>query len=140
MYYHWSIGIKPYIFKFSQVNFSTLSFYCTVLFTGYSATKTLKSLLYGERLKITQETLEIGLFASMFLSLVKKLLYTFFLLYGPMCRALYKRGFEPPSSQSMSKEKSRSIANIGIQSYITKFIEKCFMLSVYCTSLCTERF
>ena len=57
-----------------------------------------------------------------------------------MCRALYKRGFEPPTSQSISKEKSRNIANIGIQSYITKFSQKCFILSVYYTALCTERF
>ena len=57
-----------------------------------------------------------------------------------MCRALYKRGFEPPTSQSISKEKSRNITNIGIQSYIIKFSQKCFMLSVYCTALCTERF
>ena len=76
----------------------------------------------------------------MFLRLVKKLLYTSFLLYCPMCRALYKRGFEPPTSQSISKEKSRNIANIGMQSYITKFSQKCCILSVYCTVLCTERF
>ena len=76
----------------------------------------------------------------MFLCLVKKLLYTSFLLYCPMCRALYKRGFEPPTSQSISKEKSRNIANIGMQSYITKFSQKCCILSVYCTVLCTERF
>ena len=57
-----------------------------------------------------------------------------------MCRALYKRGFEPPTSQSISKEKSRNIANIGMQSYITKFSQKCCILSVYCTVLCTERF
>ena len=35
-----------------------------------------------------------------------------------MCRALYKRGFEPPISQGISKEKWRDIANIGIQSFI----------------------
>ena len=58
--------------KFSQVKYSILSFYCTVLFTGSSAKKTLKSLLHTERLRITQETLQISLFASMFLSLVKK--------------------------------------------------------------------
>ena len=40
----------------------------------------------------------------------------------------------------MSKEKSRKTANIGIQPYITKFSEKYFILSVYCTALCTERF
>ena len=40
----------------------------------------------------------------------------------------------------MSKEKSRNIANIGVQSYITKFSQKCFMLSVYYTAQCTERF
>ena len=57
-----------------------------------------------------------------------------------MCRALYKREFEPPTSQSMSKEKSRNIANIGIQSYITKFSQKCFILSVYYTALCADRF
>ena len=56
-----------------------------------------------------------------------------------MCKALYKRGFEPPNSQNISKEKSRNIANIGIQSYITKFSQKYFMLSVYCTARCTER-
>ena len=56
-----------------------------------------------------------------------------------MCRALYKRGFEPPTSQSMSNEKSRNITNIGVQSYITKFSKKCFILSVYHTALYTER-
>ena len=81
-----------------------------------------------------QETLQESVFASMFLSLVKKTCCkedTFLLLYCPMCRALYEREFEPPNSQSMSKEKSRNIANIGIQSYITKFSKKCFILSVY---------
>ena len=57
-----------------------------------------------------------------------------------MCRALYKRGFEPLTSYSISKEKSRNIPNIAIQSYITKFSQKCFILSVYCTALFTERF
>ena len=57
-----------------------------------------------------------------------------------MCRALYKRGFEPLISHSISKEKSRNIPNIAIQSYITKFSQKCSLLSVYCTALCTERF
>ena len=57
-----------------------------------------------------------------------------------MCRALYKIGFEPPTSQIISKEKSRKIANIDIQSYITKFSQKYFILSIYWTVLCTERF
>ena len=57
-----------------------------------------------------------------------------------MCRALYKIGFEPPTSQRISKEKSRNSANIGIQSYITKFSQKCLILLVYCTALCTECF
>ena len=57
-----------------------------------------------------------------------------------MCSVLYKRGFEPPSSQSMSKEKLRNIANIGIQSYITNFSQKCFIFSACSTVLCTERF
>ena len=57
-----------------------------------------------------------------------------------MCRALYKRGFEAPTSQGKSKEKSRNIANIGIQSHITKFSQKIFILSVYYTALCAERF
>ena len=52
-----SIGIKSYISKCSQVKCSILSFYCTVLF------------LYAKK---TSETLKILLFASMFLSLVKK--------------------------------------------------------------------
>ena len=69
----------------------------------------------------------------MFLCLVKKTALQF------LFTVLYKRGFEPPTSQSVSKEKSRNIANIGIQSYITKFSQKCFILSVYCTALCTER-
>ena len=43
-----------------------LSLYCTVLFTGCSV------LLHRERLRITQETLQICLLALMFLSLVKK--------------------------------------------------------------------
>ena len=102
-----------------------------------------KTSFFRKCLRIDQETLQLSLFASMFLSLVKKTFCkedTFLLLYCPMCRALYEREFEPPNSQSMSKEKSRNIANIGIQSYITKFIQKCFILSVYCTTLCTERF
>ena len=55
-----------------------------------------------------------------------------------MCMALDKRGFE--LSQRISKEKLGNIANIGIQSHITKFIQKCFILSVYCTALWIERF
>ena len=57
-----------------------------------------------------------------------------------MCRALYKRGFKPLTSPNISKEKSRNIPNVPIQSYITKFSQKFFILSVYCTALCTERF
>ena len=67
-----SIGVKSYISKFSQLKCSILYFYCTVLFTEWSAKKTLKRLLHRERLRITLETLQISLFASMFLSLVKK--------------------------------------------------------------------
>ena len=37
-----------------------------------SAKKTLKSILHGDRLRITQETFQIALFASMLLSSVKK--------------------------------------------------------------------
>ena len=47
-------------------------FYFTILFTVCSAKKTLKSILHRERLRIIQETFQIALFASMFLSLVKK--------------------------------------------------------------------
>ena len=97
-----------------------------------------KTSFFRKRLRIDQETLQISVFASVFLSLVKKTCCkedTFLLLYCPMCRALYEREFEPPNSQSMSKEKSRNIANIGIQSYITKFSQKCFILSVYYTVL-----
>ena len=57
-----------------------------------------------------------------------------------MYRALYKRGFEPPTSQRISNEKSTNIANIGIESYITKCSQTSFILSVYCTALFTERF
>ena len=57
-----------------------------------------------------------------------------------MCRALYERRFESPTSQRISKEKSRNIVNIGIRSYISKFSQKFLILSVYCTALCTERF
>ena len=57
-----------------------------------------------------------------------------------MCKTLYKRGFEPLTSHSISKEKSRNIPNIAIQSHITKFSQKRFILSVHCTALCTERF
>ena len=95
---------------------------------------------HRERLRIDQETLQISVFVSMFLSLVKKTALRFLFAYCRMCRALYKRGFEPPTSQSMSKEKSRNIANINIQSCITKFSQKCFILSVYYTALRTERF
>ena len=67
-----SIGINSYISKFSQVKCSIPSFYCTVVLTECSAKKTLKSIHHRERLRIIQETLQISLFASMFLSLVKK--------------------------------------------------------------------
>ena len=74
----------------------------------------------------------------MFLSLVKKTCCkedTFLLLYCPMCRVLYERQLEPPNSQSMPKEKPRNIANIGIQSYITKFSQKVSIPSVYYTAI-----
>ena len=89
---------------------------------------------------MNQETLQILVFASIFLSLVKNTAshFLFVVLYLPMYRALYKRRFEPPTSQSMSKEKSRNIVNSGIQSYITTFSQKYFTLSV--NALCTERF
>ena len=61
-----SVGINSDISKFKQLECSTLSLYCTVSFTGCSAKKTLKSLLHWERLRITQETLQISLFASVF--------------------------------------------------------------------------
>ena len=67
-----SIGINSYTSKFSQVKCSILYFYCTVFFTGCSAKKALKSLLHRKRLRITQKTLQISLFVSMLLSLVKK--------------------------------------------------------------------
>ena len=72
----------------------------------------------------------------MFLSLVKKTCCkedNFLLLYCPMCRD--EREFELPNSQSMSKEKLRNIANIVVQSYITKFSQRCFTLSVCYTAL-----
>ena len=107
-------------------------FLLTVLFTGCSDKKTLKSLLQRERLSITQETLRISMFASMFLSLVKKIaLHFLFTVLSYVQGALQKR---------ISNEKPRNIANIGIESYITKFSQKCFMLSVYCTALFTECF
>ena len=86
--------------------------------------------LHRERLRIYQETLQISVFASMFLSLVKKTALHF--LFTALS---YVHG-----ALSMSKEKSRNITNIAIQSYITKFSQKCFILSVYYTALCTERF
>ena len=90
---------------------------------------------HRERLRIDQETLQISVFVSMFLSLVKKTALHF--LFAVLS---YVQGATPPTSQSMSKEKSRNIANISIQSCITKFSQKCFILSVYYTALCTERF
>ena len=74
---------------------SILSFYCTVLFTRCSAKKTLKSLLQRERLKLTQETLQISLFASMFLSLVKNtaLHFLFTVLSVPCAGRSTKEGF-----------------------------------------------
>ena len=59
-----NISIQYNISKFSQVKFSILSFFCTVLFTGCSVKKILK--------RINQEILHIFVFASMFVSLVKK--------------------------------------------------------------------
>ena len=76
----------------------------------------------------------------MFLSLVKKTALHLLFTVLSYVQVLYKRGFESPTSQRISKEKSRNIANIGIQSYIAKFSQKCFMVSVYCTARCTERF
>ena len=90
---------------------------------------------HRERLRIDQETLQISVFVSMFLSLVKKTALHF--LFAVLS---YMQGAAPPTSQSMSKEKSRNIANISIQSCIIKFSQKCFILSVYYTALCTERF
>ena len=74
---------------------SILSFYCTVLFTRCSAKKTLKSLLQRERLTVTQETLQISLFASMFLSLVKNtaLHFLFTVLSVPCAGRSTKEGF-----------------------------------------------
>ena len=66
-----NIVLQSYISKFSQVKCSTLSFYCTVLFIVCSAKKALKNILHRERLRIDQETLQISVFPSMFLSLVK---------------------------------------------------------------------
>ena len=120
---------------------SILSFYSTVVFAGCFAKKTLKNLLHRERLLITQETLRISLFASMFLSLVKKTAFHFlFTALSYMQGALQKRRVWKTSSQRISNAKLRNIADIGIQSCVTKFSQKCFILSVYCTALCTERF
>ena len=87
--------MKSYISKFSQVKCSILSFYCIVLFTGCSVKKTLQSLLQRERLTITQETLQISLFASMFLSLVKNtaLHFLFTVLSVPCAGRSTKEGF-----------------------------------------------
>ena len=63
---------SPINLKFSQAKYSILSFYCTVLFPGCSAKEALKNILHRKRLWIYQETLQISVFASMFLSLVKK--------------------------------------------------------------------
>ena len=123
---------SPICLKFSQVKCLILSFYCTVLFTGCSAKKALSNIFHRKRLRIDQETLQISVFASMLLSLVKKTVYC------PMCRVLYEREFEPPTSQDMSKEKSRDIANVGIQCYVTKFSQRYFILSV--RKYCTEHF
>ena len=100
-----SIGIKSFISKLSQVKCSILSFHCTVLFTGYSAKKSLKNLLRTERLRKTQETLQILLIAYMFLSLVKKtaLHFHFTVLSYVQC-ALQKRVLTL-TSQRMSNEK-----------------------------------
>ena len=120
---------------------SILSFYSTVVFAGCFAKKTLKNLLHRERLLITQETLRISLFASTFLSLVKKTaLHFLFTALSYMQGALQKRRVWKTSSQRISNAKLRNIADIGIQSCVTKFSQKCFILSVYCTALCTERF
>ena len=63
---------SPINLKSSQVKYSMLSFYCTVLFPGCCAKEALKNILHRKRLWIYQETLQISVFASMFLSLVKK--------------------------------------------------------------------
>ena len=87
-----NIGLQSYISKFSQVKCSILSFYCTVLFTVCSAKKTLKNILHRERLRIDQETLQISVFASMFLSLVKQTaLHFLFTLLAYVQGALQKR-------------------------------------------------
>ena len=67
-------------------------FLLTVLFTVCSDKKTLKSRLQRERLRITQETLQISLFASMFLSLVKNTaLHFLFTVLSHVQGALQKR-------------------------------------------------
>ena len=120
---------------------SILSFYSIVVFAGCFAKKTLKNLLDRECLLITQETLRISLFASMILSLVKKTaLHFLFTALSYMQGALQKRRVWKTSSQRISNAKLRNIADTGIQSCVTKFSQKCFILSVYCTALCTERF
>ena len=87
-----NIGLQSYISKFSQVKCSILSFYCTVLFTVCSAKKTLKNILHRERLRIDQETLQISVFASVFLSLVKQTaLHFLFTLLSYVQGALQKR-------------------------------------------------
>ena len=70
-------------------------FLLTVLFTVCSDKKTLKSRLQRERLRITQETLQISLFASMFLSLVKNtaLHFLFTVLSVPCAGRSTKEGF-----------------------------------------------
>ena len=87
-----NIALHSYISKFSQVKCSILSFCCTVLFIVCSAKMTLKNILHRERLRIDQETLRISAFASMFLSLVKKIaLHFFFIVLSYVQGALQKR-------------------------------------------------
>ena len=74
----------------------------------------MKSLLHRERLKINHEILEIALFASMFLSLVKKTALHFLFTVLSYVQGALQKGFEPLTSQSMAKEKSRNIENISI--------------------------
>ena len=69
-----SIGIKPYISKFSQIKYSIL---IPPSYLHDALPKSIwKAFFIRERLKITQETLEISLFPCTFLRLVKKSCFT----------------------------------------------------------------
>ena len=129
-----SVGINSDISKFKQLECSTLSLYCTVSFTGCSAKKTLKSLLHWERLRITQETLQISLFASVF-KFSKENCFALPFYCAVLCAGCStKEGLNHILHREFLR-KNQETLQISVS--LVKNVS--YFLSVYCTALGTDR-